>query len=155
MTMIQMRSMRGLGNNTLVAQTAVSMTIPAPAGAVTMAPDTLTTMQTNLVPNGGGPSLNPPGAEAQSDPYPRAREKCACMADTIAQHAAGRGVALPAEAVMQLATACMASPATIEQAAKQVGANIDSCKPWYQRRITWIVGGLAAAGVGAYVLLGR
>jgi hypothetical protein len=148
MTMIQMRSMRGLGNNTLVAQTAVSMTIPAPAGAVTMAPDTLTTMQNNLAPNGGGPSLNPPGTEAQS-------EKCACMADTIAQHAAGRGVALPAEAVMQLATACMASPATIEQAAKQVGANIDSCKPWYQRRITWIVGGLAAAGVGAYVLLGR
>ena len=151
MTMLQIRSMRGLGSGATVVD-EVSAAVPqvqfnatSPALLQRMATSQVTNIMrgTGLAP--GVPNV-PPSPDASTD-------KCACLVTALLEGAAAQGVVLPSEAAAQFALACAVDPAALEAAAVEARVNIEGCKPWYKRKVTWIVGGALLVGGGAYIAL--
>jgi len=90
-----------------------------------------------LGPSGGGGG---PGAM---------NEECLCKAEQVLTSMGMNDPAL----LNQLAIGCTAAPEEFQLAADEAGVSLESCKPWYMRKTTWIVGGLLAAGGVALVVL--
>lgn len=76
--------------------------------------------------------------------------ECVCKAEQLLSSLGAAGDAM---LLNQLAAACTAEPAAMDQAAQAAGVSLEACKPWYLRKTTWIVGGLLGAGVVAVAVL--
>ncbi len=108
-------------------------------------------------------TLGPASAEAMIERMEAAREfvreapsglpvdrepsaRCVCLVEAAATHAAELGTPLTTEDLELFAAQCEADPDRMEAILKEAGADIEACKPWYKRKRTWLIGGLAVGG---------
>jgi len=68
-------------------------------------------------------------------------EVCLCKAEATLSALGGSDPVL----LNQLAAVCATNEAAFDETASAAGVDLAACKPWYMRKTTWIVGGLAAA----------
>jgi len=72
---------------------------------------------------------------------PDVSEVCLCKAEATLSALGGSDPVL----LNQLAAVCATNEAAFDETASAAGVDLAACKPWYMRKTTWIVGGLAAA----------
>lgn len=83
--------------------------------------------------------------------------RCRCLVALAVEGARAQGQTLPPDAEALLLAACRQDPDAFAASLEDRGISTEGCKPWYHRRTTMIVGGVAALALvagGAYLLLG-
>lgn len=104
----------------------------------------------------GGPGPGPgPGPGAGDEVSDADEALCECYVGAVATALEARGSTMPASLGAALAAQCTTDPAAFAANLDRQGIDYDGCKPWYQRRTTFYVGGGVVALGLLYMLVRR
>ena len=93
----------------------------------------------------------PAGGAAADDPSAAAHDRCACV---LEKSEAVLGAFDDATRAALMA-ACMQEEAKVFAELAKAGVSVDGCRAWYMRRTTWLIGGVAGAGLLLFKFLRR
>ena len=87
-------------------------------------------------------------AAAAAAPLQASSDECTCYLAKATEFALqARGTPLDENEHGALAMQCSESPRAVASMLSQAGVDIESCKPWYLRKKTWIYGGVGAVAI--------